>query len=136
MRATRAAQAVGNKTFFSKMMLDDESARVIPDSLITQEAANVITTSTDTTTMTLTYLVYTILRHGEPKQKLIKGFAALPSNPKFDHSESLPYLQNVVQEVVRLHSAVPESLPCIAPADRRRLGKYAFLGSTQVSTQA
>lgn len=134
MRATRAAQAVGNNTFFSKMVLDDESAQVIPDSLITQEAANVITTSTDTTTMTLNYLIYTILRHGELKQKLIKEFAALPSNPKFDHAESLPYLQNVVQEVVRLHPAVPESLPCIVPAGRRRLSKYAFPGSTQVST--
>lgn len=136
VKATRSAQAGGNKTLFSKMVLENESAQRIPDSLITQEAANVIIAGTDTTAMTLTYLVYTVLKYEEVKLELINELAKLPINPTFEHLEALPYLQNVIQEVMRLHPAVPGSLPRIVPAGGGRLGKYELSAGTQVSTQA
>ncbi|KAF3033406.1 hypothetical protein E8E12_000483 [Didymella heteroderae] len=136
VRATRAAQAGGNKTLFSRMVLDDKNAQDVPDSLIVQEAANVITAGTDTTAMTLTYLVYTVLKHEEVEQKLIRELTALPPDPEFDQLNKLSYLQNVIQEVMRLHPAVPGSLPRIVPAGGGRLGKYTIPAGTQVSTQA
>lgn len=136
IKAIRAAQAGGSKTLFSKMVLNDETAQIAPDSLIVQEAANIITAGTDTTAMTLTYLVYTVLKHEDVKQKLINELTALHPDPKFDQLENLPYLQNVIQEVTRLHPAVPGSLPRIVPAGGGRLGRYALPAGVQVSTQA
>ena len=134
--STRAAQAGGSKTLFSKMILDNESDQTIPDSLITQEMANVIIAGTDTTAMTLTYMVFVVLKHENIKLKLVEELATLPPNPRFEQLENLVYLQNVIQEAMRLHPAIPGSLPRIVPACGRKFAKYVLPAGTQVSTQA
>jgi cytochrome P450 len=136
VRATRAAHAGGNRTLFSRMVLDDEKKQVIPDSAIVSEAANVIVAGTDTTAMTLTYLTYSVLKHEHIKQQLVAEVKTLPKNPQWDELEGLTYLKNVIQEALRLHPAVPGSLVRIVPATGAQFDKYVIPAGTQVCTQA
>ncbi len=104
--------------------------------MISQEAANVIIAGTDTTAMILTYVVYLVLKHEDVKVELIKELSTLTPNPKFDQLENLWYLQNVIQEVMRMYPPVPGGLPRIVPNGGGRLGRYQLPAGTQVSTQA
>lgn len=136
VRATRTAQQTNNKTLFSKMVLEEKSMQVIPDSLIEKEAANVIVAGTDTTAMALTYLTYEVLRHEDIKQKLIEELKTCTARPNWEELESMPYLNNVIQETLRLHPSVPGSLPRIVPRGGEAVGKYVIPAKIQVSTQA
>ncbi|KAF2687581.1 cytochrome P450 monooxygenase [Lentithecium fluviatile CBS 122367] len=136
VRATRAAQQGGSKTLFSKMMLEDETEQMIPDSLIEKEASNIIVAGTDTTAMTLTYLTYAVLRQEMVKPKLIVEVNAHSERPTWEELEKMPYLNNVIQETMRLYPAIPGSLPRIVPIGGEKVAKYVIPTGTQVSTQA
>ena len=136
VRATRVAQQTNNKTLFSKMVLEEKTMQVIPDSVIEKEAANVIVAGTDTTAMVLTYLTYTVLRHENIKRKLIEEIKSCTARPNWEELESLTYLNNVIQETLRLYPAIPGSLPRIVPRGGEGVGKYVIPAGTQVSTQA
>lgn len=133
---TRLAMSRGvTKTLFSKMVPDDGS-QVLPDSLIEQEAQNVIIAGTDTTAMTLTYLTFAVLRDRKIKQKLIEEIQTCPEHPTGEQLETMTYLNNVVQETLRWQPAVPWSLPRIVPDGGATFDKYFLPAGTIVSTQA
>ncbi|KAH6625608.1 cytochrome P450 [Boeremia exigua] len=127
-----AERATHSKTLFSKMVRSAQH----PNGAATQQEADALAAGTDNTAITLTYLVYTVLKHEDVKLKLIEALATLPRNPSSSQLEALPHLQNVIQEVLRLHPVVPGSLPRIVPEGGGRLGPYVFPGGIQVSTQA
>jgi cytochrome P450 len=102
---------------------------------MTQEIPNVIVAGTDTTAMTRTRMLFIVLRHENIELKLAKELATLPPNPRFEQLENPVYLQNIIQEAIRLHPAVPGGLPRIVPAGGGRLAKYVFPAGIQVSTQ-
>lgn len=133
---TRLAMSRGvTKTLFSRMVPDDGSQR-LPDSLIEQEAQNVIIAGTDTTAMILTYLTYAVLKDEKIKQKLIEELRTCPENPTGEQLENLTYLNNVVQETLRWQPVVPGSLPRVVPEGGVTFGKYFLPAETTVSTQA
>ncbi|KAF7192387.1 Cytochrome P450 monooxygenase [Pseudocercospora fuligena] len=68
----------------------------------------------DTTAMALTYLVYEVLRHPEVKKRLTADLNTCSEDPGRAELESKPYLQQVIQETLRLHSPVPGSLPRVS----------------------
>ncbi|KAF2027742.1 sterigmatocystin biosynthesis P450 monooxygenase [Setomelanomma holmii] len=136
VQATRAAQQGGGKTLFSKMVLDDESEQAIPDSLIEKEATNVIVAGTDTTAMTLTYLVYAVLKNPDVKRKLVEEMKTCSTDPKWEELESKSYLNNVIQETMRTHPAVPGTLVRKVPPGGENALKYRLPAGTEVGTQA
>jgi cytochrome P450 len=136
VRATRLARHGSSKTLFSKMVLEEESDQTIPDSLIEKEAANVIFAGTDTTAASLTYLVYAILRHPEVKEKLVEELQSCTTIPTWEELETKQYLNNVIQEALRIHPAVPGSLTRVVPAGGENALKYEIPAGTQIGTQA
>jgi cytochrome P450 len=136
VQATRMAQEDNKKTVFSKMVLEEESEQTIPDSIIEREAANFIVAGTDTTTMTLTYLVYAVLSNPHIKQKLVEEIQSCTANPNWEELEGKTYLNNVIQETMRLHPAVPGSLTRLVPPGRENALKYVLPVGTEIGTQA
>jgi cytochrome P450 len=59
------------QTIFSKMYPEDD-APLFPDSLIAQEAENLINTRSDTTAVALTYIIYNVLANSDVKRKLLQ----------------------------------------------------------------
>lgn len=124
-------------TMFAKMT--DSSGKLgLADAQIAQEAGNIMIAGSDTTALTLTYLVWTVLRNPSVKQTLLAELKAsnLGSNPSGLALERLPYLCNVIEETLRLHPSVPSSLPRSVPAGGAELAGYAIPGGITVSTQA
>ena len=90
----------------------------------------------DTTAMTLTYLVYSVLKDAVVRRKLIDEVHAAPEHPTWDQLEKLPYLNNVIQETWRCCPAIPGSLPRVAPPQGAIFGRFSIPAGTIVSTQA
>jgi cytochrome P450 len=80
-------------------------------------------------------MLFIVLEHENTKFKFIEELATSPPNPRVGQLENPVYLQNIIQEAIRLHPAVPGSLPRIVPAGGGRLARYVFPAGIQVSTQ-
>jgi cytochrome P450 len=112
--------------------MDDEKDQMIPDHVVLNEATNVIVAGTDTTALTLTYLVYAVLKHDDVKNRLLEELQTCPPAPKWGDLEKLPYLHNVIYETFRLYPIIPGTLPRIVPVGGEKLGRYIIPAGTQV----
>ena len=117
---------------------DPKRNQELSDSEIAMEAANFIIAGSDTTTMTLTYLCWALIRpeNAEPRSKLIKEIENVPYNAPASQLESLPYLQAAIKEGLRLYSAVGTTMPRKVPPEGAMLGGYYFPPGTVVGNQA
>lgn len=101
------------------------------------EASNLIIAATDTTAITLTYLIWAVLQRPQLQRSLEAEVQALTPEQLTDESlEALPLLNAVIQETLRLYGAAPSSLPRTVPAGGAQLCGHALPGGIEVSTQA
>jgi cytochrome P450 len=135
VQATRLARQGTSKTLFSKMVSDEASDQAIPDSLIEKEAANVIIAGTDTTAVTLTYLVWLVVRHPEVKQKLVDELQSCTTDSNWEELEGKRYLDGVIKESMRLYPVVPGSMTRVVPLGAESALRYKIPAGTQVGTQ-
>lgn len=100
------------------------------------EAQSFITAGTDTTAVTLTYLIWAVTNDDSVREKLVKELQALP--PDFTHAElkQLPYLNAVIDEALRCYGAAPGSLPRIVPAGGATLAGHHVPGGVVTTTQS
>ena len=132
---TKNAVKGSARTLFSKMYPEDGS-QMIPDWLIASESANIIIAGSDTTAMALTYLVYRVLKEPAIKRKLLDELATCTDHPCWEELEGKQYLNNVIQETLRLHAPVCSSLTRNAPKGGATLAGYHVPEDTVVGTQA
>ena len=131
---TKAALKGSATTLFSKMYPED-GQQPFSDDLTAKEAANIIVAGADTTAMTLTYLVWEVLSQPKVKAKLLKELSSCSEKPSWEELEGLEYLNNVIQETLRLRPAAG-ALPRVAPKQGATLGEYRLPGDTVAITQA
>ncbi|KAJ9606210.1 hypothetical protein H2200_009171 [Cladophialophora chaetospira] len=156
---TKAAPKGSAKTLFSNMYPED-GKQPFPDSVMADEAGNLIIAGSDSksemaptftvfmtgrtqaylnlsaTAMTLTYLVYSVLSNPAIRDRLITEISSLSDSPGWEELESNKYLNNVIEEALRLHAPVPSSLPRNAPPEGAILGGYKIPGGTVCCSQA
>ncbi|KAI2613414.1 cytochrome P450 [Hypoxylon sp. NC1633] len=82
-----------------------------------------IIAGSDTAANTLTYLIWMVCRHPEVKARLLEELQKLHEDFEYHDVKSLPYLNLVIDETLRLYSAAPAGLPREVP-----LGGTEFLG--------
>ncbi len=137
VHATRAAQqGDGRKTLFSKMIQDDEKQQIMPDHIVAFDAINIVVAGTDSTAMTLTYLVWAVLRNPDVHRKLVQELKSLSPNPRRQELEEFSYLNYVIEETLRLYPAAPASIPRVVPDGEEQVGKYVIPEGTTVATQS
>lgn len=122
------------QTLFTKMFKGGPDGLTLAE--IIPEAGGYIVAGSDTTAITLTYLVWAVCRQPEIRDKLVAELSALPPDFKEEHVRDLPFLNQVIQEALRLHSAVPSALPRAVPPGGASLAGYQIPGGVTVSTQA
>ncbi|KAF5621099.1 phenol 2-monooxygenase [Fusarium tjaetaba] len=108
----------------------------LSDDEIRAEAQAYIVAGSDTTATTLTYLIYSVCRHADVRQKLVKELMELTDDFGHNDLRDLPYLTNVIDETLRLYAAVPAALPRVVPTGGAHLAGHFIPGDTVVSTQA
>ncbi|OBR02510.1 TRI11 protein [Colletotrichum higginsianum IMI 349063] len=134
------------KTLFANMLsaVDTgtaDDAREKEGETLTQEAMHVESQSmiiggSDTSSITLTYLVWAVIKRPNLRARLEEEVAGLA--PDFDDAvlETLPLLNAVIDETLRLYGAVQGHLSRTVPARGATLGGYFVPGGTTVETQA
>lgn len=122
-------------TFFSKMFTAGQS-QTLSDAEIEQEAANLIVAGSDTTAVTMTYLVWAVLKDPKIHTRLVAELRTLPDTYTSEDVAQLKYLEAVMQESLRLYGAAPGGLPRIVPPGGRELDGYFVPEGTTVTTQA
>lgn len=101
---------------------------------IIPEAGGYIEAGSDTTAITLTYLVWAVCRKPFIRDKLVAEVSALPPYFTQDSVRDLPCLNQVIQEALRIRSAVPSALPRTTPPEGASLAGYRIPGGVTVST--
>lgn len=99
-------------------------------------AQGFIVAGTDTTANTLTFLTWSVCKDPSVRQTLVDELVTLPADYSHDDLKALPYLNNVIQETLRLYASVPGLLPRSVPPEGAELGGYWFAGGTVVASQA
>jgi cytochrome P450 len=124
--------------FLEKMMLarDKDPEKVTNYHLFMMGLSNVIAGS-DTTAISLSSIMYHLLHFPEVLEKLrreVEGFTAqglCSSQVTFKESQEMPYLQAVMKEALRMHSATGLPLWRVVPAGGAEIcGRFFPAGTT------
>lgn len=106
------------------------------ESDINAEATTLIVAGSDSTAVSLTYLVWSVLSHPEIQRDLEAEVATLPAGFADADLESLPLLSAVIQETMRLYGAVNTPMPRVVPPGGVTMGGYYLPAGTSATTQA
>ncbi|CAJ2505542.1 Uu.00g129360.m01.CDS01 [Anthostomella pinea] len=125
-------------TLFTKVYKgeDDET---LTNKEINEEAQIYIVAGSDTTANSLTYLTWRLClpENAHIKAKLVRELATLPGpKPTDTELRGLPYLNNVITETLRLHSAVAGALRRVIPQGGATIGGYSLPAGGEVMTNA
>ncbi|KAK7927667.1 cytochrome P450 [Apiospora marii] len=99
-------------------------------------AQSYIVAGSDTTSNTLTYLIWLVCKHDEVRTRLVDELDALPVSFEDSDLKKLPYLNQVIEETLRLYSSVPAGLPRAVPPEGIEFCGHWIPGGTTVSAQA
>ncbi|CAH0045042.1 unnamed protein product [Clonostachys solani] len=124
---------------FATMLAQSEAAAEkfeLTDDDVRKEASNFILAGADTTAITLTYLVWAVLKRPDLQARIEEEVSTLGPAPSDEALEQLPLLNAVIEETLRLYGAVPGNLPRVVPEGGVSLGGYAVPEGIEVETQA
>lgn len=123
------------ETLFSKVF-KAKGEGIMPYNEIRDEALNYIAAGSDTVSVTLTYLTWTLSRKTDIRDRLVKELRTLPPSFSAQDLRELPFLNQVIDETLRVYSAAPAPFPRLVPAEGARLAGYDMPGGIEVSAQA
>ncbi|KAI0170736.1 cytochrome P450 [Pestalotiopsis sp. NC0098] len=132
-------QVGGSQNLFGQMLAQSDSQEKqddLSDLSVRLEASNFIVAGSDTTAVTLTYLVWAVLKRPDLQQRLEEEVGKLPSDFTDEDLEKLPLLNSVIEETLRLYGAAPGALPRVVPEGGATLAGHYLPAKTVVTTQA
>ncbi|KAL4860587.1 hypothetical protein BDV12DRAFT_181357 [Aspergillus spectabilis] len=103
---------------------------------IRNEAQAFIVAGSDTTAITLTYLVYSVCQNENIRAKLVDEANSLPRDFNDSMIRELPYLNQVINETLRLYTVVPLGLPRTVPPEGASFLGQHLPGGVTVATQS
>lgn len=133
---SRAASDTSRNIFSTIIYESEKGTQTLTDLDVTIEAGNLIVAGSDTTAITLTYLVWAVLSHPKLRRDLEDEVRAL--NAGYDDAalEELPVLNATIKETLRLYGAAPGSLPRCVPEGGATLSGHFLPHGVTVSTQS
>ena len=134
LSSTKASETSSN--IFATMAAEAEKGERLTNEDVQLEASALIVAGSDTTAMTLTYLVYAVLSRPTLQRELEQEVATLGDNYTDAELEKLPLLRATIEETLRLYGAAPGSLPRMVPPGGATMGGVFLPEGTTVSTQA
>ena len=121
---------------FSNIAAEAEAGEKLSMDDVHREASGLIVAGTDTTSTTLTYLVWAVLSQPKLQQELEAEVATLDENYGDSDLEKLSLLNAVIEEALRLYSAAPAGLPRSVPPGGVTIDERFIPAGTTVTTQA
>ncbi|KAK6417440.1 hypothetical protein LTR81_009189 [Elasticomyces elasticus] len=126
------------KNVFANMVAEAEKdiGGTLDDRDVELEATSFVIAGTDTTAVSLTYLVYAVLSRPDLRRQVEDEVAGLPEAYVEADVEKLPLLSAVIEETLRVYGAGPGMLPRMVPAGGKEMGGYVLPGGTTTTTQS
>lgn len=134
LREVTARQERGSERndILSKLLATHkEKPHELDDNAVTSMATSNIFAGSDTTAISTRAIIYYLLKNPEAKKKLVQEIDERREQDKLSdpvtlaEADSMPYLQAVMYEALRLHPAVGMSLPRTVPKDGAQVaGKF------------
>jgi cytochrome P450 len=125
-------------------MLDatDASGNSLPEELLNVQSTSFILAGSHTTSSSLTWIVWRILRHPDVLKRLNEELDEALANdarqdvPLHHQLEKLPWLNAIIKEGLRIDTAVPGSTPRYVPASGAVIAGHTLPAGATVSVQA
>lgn len=115
---------------------DDFEKAALTDRDVQDEAGNLIIAGSDTTAVTLTYVVWAVLRNPALQSRLEDEVAGLSPDLSLTELEGARIMNSVIEETLRLYGAAPGALPRTVPEQGWTIDGHNIPAGTEVSTQA
>ncbi|KAI1047008.1 hypothetical protein LB505_013600 [Fusarium chuoi] len=133
-----AGDGLSKANLFSQMLAESDSQEKtnLSTSSVQQEASNLIVAGSDTTAVTLTYLIWAVLKQPQLQAELEREISELSDELTFDELKTAPLLNSVIEETLRLYGAAPGALPRVVPGKGLDVCGHYIPPGTVVSTQA
>lgn len=125
-----------SSNIFANAAAAAEKGESIDDADVRVEAAGLLVAGTDTTAISLTYLVWAVLSKPDLQRELEAEVGGLCEDYTDADLERLPLLAAVIAESLRLYGAAPGGLPRSVPSGGADMGGYYLPEGTTVQTQA
>lgn len=135
---TRAKTGSLDRTniFTSHIAADETQTSLISKDSMVVEATGLIGAGGGTTSVTLTYLVWAVLQDVLIQKRLEDEVSTLPNDFTASDLETLPYMNAVIEETLRLYGPIPGALPRVVPESGLSIAGYFVPRGTVVCTQA
>lgn len=127
---------MGERNIFGTILAGAEKGEILTEFDIKNEAGNFTVAATDTTAVTLSYLIYTVLSRPKLQAEIEAEVSTLPDNFTDTDVETLPLLKATISETNRLFAAAQGAFPRIAPSGGLNLEGYMIPENTTVSAQS
>ncbi|KXT09850.1 hypothetical protein AC579_2080 [Pseudocercospora musae] len=114
---------------------DAEAVSAITDDDVHEEALTLMLGGTDSTSSTLTYATWAVLRHPEIREELEKEVAALSDDLSSKELEQARFLNAVIHETMRLYGAVSIGLQRVVPPSGAHIAGFDLAPGTLVWPQ-
>lgn len=127
-----------SRNLFNQMMAANEGPEktMITDSSIRLEAGNLIVAGSDTTAVTLTYLIWAVLKDPALQRDIEAEVGKLSPALELDELKNAALLNSAIEEALRLYGAAPGALPRVVPRGGTTVNGYCIPEGMVVSTQA
>jgi cytochrome P450 len=128
----RSGKFTGVQGDFLHKLLDLKDAGKIEEWDIQTTIGANIAAGSDTTAITLSAILYFLIKHPEKAKKLRQEISEYATSGKisdpvtFQEGQKMPYLTAVIKEALRLHPATGMILSRIVPSGGAVLGGYFF----------
>ncbi|KAF2969507.1 hypothetical protein GQX73_g4036 [Xylaria multiplex] len=127
-------EGLDKPTLFTKAYEAQSNESLTADEL-RDNAQGFITAGSDTTSNTLSYLVWSVCRNPEVKSKLLRELEVLPDGFTYDDLRHAPYLDRVIDETLRRFPIIPAGLPREVPKGGADLCGYHIPAGYTVAVQ-
>jgi cytochrome P450 len=133
-----AGDGLSKANLFSQMLAESDSQEKtsLSTSSVQAEASNLIVAGSDTTAVTLTYLIWAVLKQPQLQAELELEISELSDELTFDELKSATLLNSVIEETLRLYGAAPGALPRVVPGKGLDVCGHYIPPGIVVSTQA
>ena len=123
------------ETLFSNILKATEHDKLTFDEVISNAQAYIIAGS-DTTSTTMTYLVWAVCSHPSVHERLINELQKLPKAFSEEDTRRLIYLDQVIRETLRLYGPAPALLPRVVPPGGASICGFALDAGTTIGAQS
>lgn len=121
-------------TLFTKVFQDHGKEEGLSPVELRGNASAYIIAGSDSTAVTLTYLVWSVCRDPKVKAALLAEFRTLPADFTIANLRDMSYLNAVIDETLRLYSGIQSALPRWVPDSGDNIAGYWLPGGTTVCT--